>query len=237
MADIPVWKYGKGDITLVLVHGGPSLSRYMQTLGNLLKEKYSIIEYQQRGTPESPAESVSLKFLTEELKVILKVCPENRILIGHSWGATLVNLFLKEQDEKAIFIDPAPLTSEDAKKFSENLHSRMPKELRAELEELKDMQKRLELISPYYHLIPETDKKLGNLLWNYQSFCLIMDEVWDMIDAGKLSLLSGVPVIHGKHDPTPYLSHAHLIDNAGHFPWLENEKEFLKSLESLILSI
>lgn len=237
MADIRVWKYGKGDITLVLIHGGPSLSKYMHTLGELLKEKYSIVEYQQRGTPESPSQKVSLKDLILELKEILKDCPGKRILVGHSWGATLINLFLKEQNEKAILIDPAPLTDEDAKKFSENLHSRMSEELKAELKELKDMQRRLELISPYYHVNAESDKQLGSLLWNHDSFSQIMDEVWNLIDAGKLSPLTSVPVIHGKFDPIPAQAHAHLIDNSGHFPWLENEKEFLKSLEKIILTI
>jgi pimeloyl-ACP methyl ester carboxylesterase len=224
VADFPIWKYGRGEITLVLIHGGPSLSRYLQTLGDLLKDRYQIIEYQQRGTPEFPGD-VSLELLLHDLKSVLSEAPSNRILVGHSWGATLINLYLQREKEKAIFISPAPLSDEDAGSFSKELNRRIPAALQKILSDLKktpeDMQRRLEIISPYYHRDSETDKKLGELKWDSLSFNILMDEVWDKINKGELLPRPEVFTISGEADPIPRLPWAITIPEAGHFPWLE----------------
>ncbi len=102
MADFPTWKYGTGEITIVLVHGGPSLSRYMNTLGEALKDYYHIVEYQQRGTPEFPGDA-SLDLLLDDLESVLSETSPHRILVGHSWGATLVNLYLARKKRKSHF--------------------------------------------------------------------------------------------------------------------------------------
>jgi len=238
VAKTPLWKYGQGDLTLVLIHGGPSLSRYMQTLGNLLRDRYSIVEYQQLGTPENPSDKVSLDDLLKELKKILDECPENRILVGHSWGATLINLYLNDNHEEAIFIDPGPLTTEGASAFSQNLKSRMTPELSRKIEELnslpENMEKYLELISPLYHMNHSTDSKLGKLEWNYNSFCQIFDEAWERVDTGKLSHRSDILTLHGSHDPIPALSSSIIIPDAGHFPWLENLDGFAQSFDGAV---
>ncbi len=226
MADFPIREYGQGDLTLVLIHGGPSLSRYMNTLGDLLKDRYKIVEYQQRGTPEFPGD-VSVDFLLKDLESVIAEVSSDRILVGHSWGATLVNLYLQHKKENAIFISPAPLSDEDAKKFFEELNRRIPEEKQKILSALEktpeDMQRRLEIISPYYHRDPQTDKKLGNLQWDSHSFSLLMDEAWDKIHKGELVPRPEVFTICGQADPIPTLPWAKSLPEAGHFPWLESQ--------------
>ncbi len=248
MDDFPLWKYGQGEITLVLVHGGPSLSRYMDTLGEVLKDRYSIIEYQQYGTPEFPSDDFTLKSLLHQLKIVLSHAPKNRILVGHSWGATLVNLYLQENKENAIFVDPAPLTQEDADTFGKNLRSRMNSQLLEKLDQIKIdfdqtsdqdkiqslMQLRLDLISPFYHHDPSSNQKLGELAWNYHSFSKIMDEAWNLIDHGKLKELDEIPKLHGIHDPIPAQKNTFSIPDAGHFPWLEARNEFTQGFAGAV---
>ncbi len=249
MGDFPLWKYGRGEITLVLVHGGPSLSRYMNTLGEILQGNYSIIEYQQYGTPEVPTEDITLQILLDQLKEVLREAPKNRILVGHSWGATLINLYLKEHDEKAVFFDPAPLSQITADQFGKNLRSRMSDDLRKKLDQIKAdseqttdpdkiqslMQLRLDFISPYYHSHLSTDQKLGSLEWDYHSFLKIMDEAWELIDQGELHAREDIPTLHGADDPIPFLKRAILIPTAGHFPWLEADisKSFAAAVKGL----
>lgn len=219
----------------------------MNTLGNILCDQYSIVEYQQLGTPENPASKVTLVELIDELDAVLKMCEPNRILVGHSWGATLANLYLENHHEKAIFIDPAPLTETEASSFSKNLKARTSTEMQAQLDELNSqmeiaseedtqqlMEMRLEIISPLYHKNPATDKMLGKLGWNYKTFCQIMDEAWERISEGTLNERFAIPVIHGSHDPIPGPKSAQIISEAGHFPWLENAEQFTQSFAGAV---
>jgi len=221
--------YGVGPKTIILIHGGPSLSNYMSTLGCLLSDKYQVVEYSQKGTPENPTANIkelTLSSHLNDLKVIVE-SHKNKplVLIGHSWGASLALLFIAENPgviSKTILIGSAPLEDGASKKFGENTQSRLDQDSKEKLLAIKNsfdvaktddvknvlMQERLRIIGPVYHFDPRTEENFSNLGWNYSSFVSSIDSLWDFIDAGNISkALKNIsdPVIayHGEYDPIP----------------------------------
>jgi pimeloyl-ACP methyl ester carboxylesterase len=47
--EIAAWRGGSGAETAVLLHGGPGLSEYLDTLAPLLGERFRTVRYQQPG--------------------------------------------------------------------------------------------------------------------------------------------------------------------------------------------
>lgn len=221
--------YGHGNKTLILINGGPSLSNYMSTLGVQLSDKYKIVEYFQKGTPENPTTNKDALTLKSHLSDLGNVVESNRgsqvVLIGHSWGASLALLFMSENPgtvTKAILIGSAPLSDEAAKKFGENIQLRLNDESKLKLQAIKSdfdqaksdeernllMQKRLTIIGPAYHLEPETEENFSDLKWNYTSFVTSIDSLWDFIDKGNVpkalnKISDPVVAFHGVFDPIP----------------------------------
>lgn len=110
------------------------------------------------------------------------------------------------------------------------------------------MNERLSITSPLYHFDRKTEEKLPVCKWNFSTFQDSIDSLWDLIEDGKVpGLLKKIscPVIaiQGDTDVFPpketflFLKEnisnfeSHEIQNAGHFPWLEEEnEEFLRKL-------
>lgn len=215
--------------TLILINGGPSLSHYISTLGLKLSEKYEVVEYFQKGTPENPTVNKEELTLSSHLLHLKDVIDNHRdsqvILIGHSWGASLALLYLSENPNvisKAILIGAAPLNEELSKLFGENIQQRLGDEAKLRLQEIKSefdsaesddarnvlMQKRLKIIGPTYHFDPKTEYRLSSLEWNYSTFVTSIDSLWDFIDAGKVpqaleKISDPVVAFHGDFDPIP----------------------------------
>jgi pimeloyl-ACP methyl ester carboxylesterase len=221
--------YGTGNKTLILINGGPSLSNYISTLGIQLSDKYKIVEYYQKGTPENPTKNkdeLILKAHLSDLKRVVEDCKGSQIiLVGHSWGASLALIYLSQNPgmiSKTILIGSEPLNDEVAKKFGGNIQARLTEESKAQLQTIKTefdqaksdeerstlMQRRLTIIGPTYHLDPKTEENFSDLQWNYTTFVTSIDSLWDFIDEGKISgALSKIsdPVVafHGDFDPIP----------------------------------
>lgn len=221
--------YGHGNKTLILINGGPSLSNYMSTLGVQLSDKYKIVEYFQKGTPENPTTNKDALTLKGHLSDLKNVVERNRgsrvVLIGHSWGASLALLFMSENPgiiSKAILIGSAPLNDEAAKKLGENIQLRLNEESKLKLQTIKSnfdqaksdeernilMQKRLTIIGPAYHLDPKTEENFSDLKWDYTTFVTSIDSLWDFIDEGKISnalanISDPIVAFHGDFDPIP----------------------------------
>ena len=222
-------EYGQGTKTIILIHGGPSLFGYMKSLGNLLSNKYKIIDYAQMGTFESPVsgEKISIDTHIDDLATLITKYSKNSsvILIGHSWGADLALLTIARTQgtvEKAILIGTAALNEKISNLHGANLQFRYSDKVKLELAEiekrLKDaqtideknniMQARLALTSPFYHLDQQTEKSVPESKWNFHTFLESIDSIWDVIDSGNIqSLLKQIkdPVIafHGDYDPIP----------------------------------
>ncbi|MHB8680929.1 MAG: alpha/beta fold hydrolase [Acidimicrobiales bacterium] len=109
------WTCGAGDHHLVLVHGGPGLSDYLQRLGDLLAddlgEQWSIVRYQQRGL--SPSTVQGPFTIEQEVQDLLTVCDglgsDDVWLLGHSWGGHLAMHTVAADPDRfrgVVIIDP-----------------------------------------------------------------------------------------------------------------------------------
>lgn len=221
--------YGSGNKTLILINGGPSLSNYISTLGVTLSDKYKIVEYYQKGTPENPTtnkDELTIKAHLLDLKNVVEDCKGSQIiLLGHSWGASLALMYISQNSgviSKTILIGSAPLNDEAAKIFGENIQLRLSEESKAKLQSIKSefdqassdeekntlMQKRLTIIGPTYHLDPKTEENFSDLKWNYTTFVTSIDSLWDFIDEGQVpraleKISDPVVAFHGDIDPIP----------------------------------
>lgn len=76
---------------VVLLHGGPGLSDYMDSLDGELASGYTVYRYQQRGlAPSTTSGPFSVDAHVEDALAVLRaVTPEGAIVIGHSWGGYL----------------------------------------------------------------------------------------------------------------------------------------------------
>lgn len=231
--------YGHGNKTLILVNGGPSLSSYMSTLGVQLSDRYKIVEYFQKGTPENPTTNKDELTLRSHVLDLKNVIESNRgsqiVLIGHSWGASLALFFLSENSgviHKTIIIGSAPLNDEAGKLFGENIQLRLTEESKSKLQEIKSdfdkaesddqknmlMQKRLTIIGPTYHLDHKTEDNFSNLKWNYTTFVTSIDSLWNFIDEGNIpkaldKISDPVVAFHGDFDPIPMKETFNLLSN------------------------
>ena len=232
-------KYGSGKDVIILVHGGPSLYGYMGTLGKELEDNYTIVDYAQSGTFESPlSEKVSIDSHINDLIALVN---ENSgtgkvIIIGHSWGADVALLASGKDStniEKLILIGTAALNEEISDKHGDTLNKRYTDTVKEQLKEIEVelnkelsidkrnsvMQKRLALTSPFYHLDPKTEELVPESKWNFETFLQSIDSLWDLIDAGKIpSILKDVkvPVVayQGDYDPIPYKETFEFLENS-----------------------
>ena len=112
--DIGGWTRGEGDNKLLLLHGGPDLSDYLEGLGDLLADElgdaWSIVRYQQRGL--SPSTSLGPFTIEQEVQDLLMVCEaldsDSIWVLGHSWGGHLAMhaIAAAERFRGAVIVDP-----------------------------------------------------------------------------------------------------------------------------------
>lgn len=112
--DIGGWTRGLGDNQLVLLHGGPDLSDYLEGLGDLLADElddsWSIVRYQQRGL--SPSTSQGPFTIEQEVLDLHMVCEtldgDAIWILGHSWGGHLAMhaIAAAERFRGAVIVDP-----------------------------------------------------------------------------------------------------------------------------------
>ena len=110
---------GKGDYLLV-IHGGPGLNHsYFKPYLNPLENTFKVVYYDQRacGKSSTPAsDSISLKFLVDDIEGIRKVLKTEKInILAHSWGVVLAiqyGLQYPGRISKLILSDPVMLSRE-----------------------------------------------------------------------------------------------------------------------------
>lgn len=88
------WVAGAGDDVALLVHGGPGLSDYMDTVAdevNAALPDHRIARYQQRGLSPSAVEGpYTVAQLVDDLfAVVDHIGAAHVVLVGHSWGGFL----------------------------------------------------------------------------------------------------------------------------------------------------
>lgn len=111
--------HGKGEYLLVL-HGGPGLNHhYFLPHLNSLEKKFALVYYDQRACGKSdtpPVDSISMKFLVEDIEAIRKELKIEKInILAHSWGAVLATqygLLHPDRIKRLILSNPTPLSRE-----------------------------------------------------------------------------------------------------------------------------
>ncbi len=112
-------KSGKGE-PLLIVHGGPGLNHtYLLPHLKKLSKQYTLIFYDQRACGRSAipsSDSVSLKFLSDDIEAIRQTFSIEKILIfSHSWGAIPVIQYALDYPDHVkgiIFCNPVALSKE-----------------------------------------------------------------------------------------------------------------------------
>jgi pimeloyl-ACP methyl ester carboxylesterase len=83
-------KTGEGP-PIVMLHGGPGLSDYLDTLDGELTSGYTVYRYQQRGlAPSTTSGPFTVEaHVADALAVLRAVAPGGAVIVGHSWGGYL----------------------------------------------------------------------------------------------------------------------------------------------------
>jgi len=104
------WKTGSGPVVVVL-HGGPGLSEYTESLLPELTDHHTVVRYQQRGlAPSTTAGPFDVETqVADVLSVLNELGQDRAVVIGHSWGGhLLMHLMAAHPDRVAagLVIDP-----------------------------------------------------------------------------------------------------------------------------------
>jgi proline iminopeptidase len=84
------WRRGEGPAVIVL-HGGPGLSDYTETLAAELEDGYGVTRYQQRGlAPSTTAGPFDIETAVADALGVMDVTSADPVyVVGHSWGGHL----------------------------------------------------------------------------------------------------------------------------------------------------
>ena len=113
--DLGGWIRGAGDNHLVMLHGGPDLSDYLEELGELLAEElgddWTVVRYQQRG--QAPSTLQGPFTIEQELQDLTTICDglhsDAISILGHSWGGHLAMHAIAaapDRYRRAVIVDP-----------------------------------------------------------------------------------------------------------------------------------
>ena len=95
--------------TVILLHGGPGVPDDMQEVANLLREKYRVVTFDQRGTGMSVCENgdFTMEDYISDIEVIRKELGiQSFHLFGHSWGGLYAQIYAEEYPKqiKSLFL-------------------------------------------------------------------------------------------------------------------------------------
>jgi len=256
---------GKGTPVLLL-SGGPGFSPdYLRPIADKLAGKYRFILLHQRGTGKSvDGANMQLPKLVGDLEALRKELGiEKLILAGHSFGGIMSMMYAREHPERVgalALIDSGGPTLKSVVKFNANLESRFSDDEKAAIKEwtakLQDQHAKAvfeitKAKTPAYF----ADRAKAKLLIDGMNEDSFRDTVfWAIVPqmmaldlrGGLEKVKAPVLVIHGKQDPLETAEEVHetfagsrleVIDDAGHFPWLEQPERFYKVFDGFLAQV
>ena len=188
---------------------------------------------------------------------------EKLTLVGHSWGGILSMMYAGQHPDRVAalaLIDSGGPTLQSVPKFTANLNARFSPEDQAAIKLWSDAQKMqadrkravYELTKAktraYFHDRSKADPLIDSLKvdsFNDMAFWAIVTQftpAFDLRPALK-NVKAPVLVIHGKSDPLETAQEVHeafpgsrleIIEEAGHFPWLEQPERFYRVLSEFL---
>lgn len=208
-------------------------------------------------------EVLDFKKLTSDLDALRRELKREKLtLVGHSFGGILSMMYAREHPDRInalALIDSGGPTLSAVPKFNTNLEARFSDDEKARIKEwsaperMKADRKRAVLeITKAKTAAYFADRSKSALLtgpMNEESFNdavfwgVVMQMMALDLRAGLEKVKAPVLVMHGKQDPLESAAEVHatfpgsrlvLIDDAGHFPWLEKPAEVYGPLEAFL---
>ena len=251
---------GSGPAVLLL-HGGPGMTDYMQSLLPEL-DGFRAALFQQRGVaPSTLAAPFDVPTLREDVIDVLDTLGwEAPAMIGHSWGGHLLLHLLAVTPTRvgsALAVDPLGAVGDGGvAAFEAELLRRLPEATVARLMELEDVEatraltlaenlEAMEIAWPGYFSSLQGAQPIP------QTGHAPSDESWASIRAelpGLAERLRNCTVptrfVHGALDPLPVTASTDIAElmgapvdvlpGNGHFPWLEDPGCVRRSLDQLL---
>jgi proline iminopeptidase len=254
------WVTGSGPAVLLL-HGGPGITDYMQSLLPEL-DGYEVASFQQRGvepsTLDGPFDVPTMR--RDVIEVLDTLDWESPAVVGHSWGGHLLLHVLAVTPERvgaALLVDTFGAVGDGGiAVFQGELERRLPAATLARLSELAALEEsrpltrdealeEMEIGWPGYFSSLEAAQPIP------QTGRAPSDESWASIQAELPALaerLRGCTVptrfVHGALDPMPLTASTDtaelmgapvdVLPGNGHFPWLEDPGCVRRSLDRLL---
>jgi len=254
------WVTGSGP-ALLLLHGGPGMTDYMQSLLPELGD-YRVASFQQRGVaPSTSAGPFDVPTLRNDVVDVLDTLGwQAPAMIGHSWGGHLLLHLLAATPWRvgaALAVDPLGGVGDGGvAAFQVELMRRLPAATVARLKELDaletsrpltqdEMLEHMELVWPGYFSSLDVAQPIP------QTGHAPSEDSWASIRAELPALAErlrdcSVPTrfVHGELDPLPVTASTDIAEvlgaevdvlpGVGHFPWLEERGCVHRSLERLL---
>ena len=242
---------GGGEPALLL-HGGPGLSDYTEPLAAELESRFATIRYQQRGVAPSTTEGpFTVDAHVEDAIAVLEELGVGRAwLVGHSWGAHLAMHVAVAHPARALGLVSigalgavadgglARFETEVARRYERRRGRPLPEG--APLEEYW----------PDYFARPEDAPPMPTMRLNRDVYAQTFQSIHEHFERGTLE--HGLPrlscpamFVHGRADPLPWEASAataaltdgarlEILDECGHFPWLERPGTIGAALDRLV---
>ena len=201
------------------------------------------------------ANAISLKNLVGDVEALRQELQVEKLVIaGHSFGGILSMMYAREHPERIAalaLIDSGGPTLKTVMKFNANLESRFTDEDRARIKEWSDPERTkanrrravLELTkakTPAYFAdrakAPQLTDSMDETSFHDGVFWSVVPQMMTLdVRAGLEKVKAPVLVVHGKQDPLESADEVHetfpgskleWIEDAGHFPWLEQPERF-----------
>ncbi len=224
--EIAAWRGGNGAETAVLLHGGPGMSDYLETLTPLLGERFRTIRYQQRGlapTTVGPPYTVEAH-VEDAIAVIDQEAGGRAWVVGHSWGGHLALHMLVACPDRlagAVIVDPLGVHMDVMEPFGARLQAGLTDTQRRRSDEIdaredageatpEDSREALAMVWPNYFADPATAPPMPPLEFGTAAYAGTVASVAEHAERGTLvdglpHVAATIPVlfIHGEDSPMP----------------------------------
>ena len=228
---------------LLVVHGGPGIpSHYLKE--PLKKYKYvEFLFYDQSSVPRESSPTERLDLLVQELCTEFEEAAEsgNVGILAHSWGTFLVLEGMKrypalfEKSVTNVLVSPFPLKFERVGGTVARLQGRIPKNVRAEIEEdirLGRDDRIMGKYAPYYFKNPELAECLEFKQYSIEQNQLAFESAVGLDhtevaneNAERIFTILGEDDFITNED-IQELGNIHLISDCGHYPFIEAAATF-----------